>query len=73
MGKQNLKFSIENYVESIQKKEKNFYNYIFETNINKEKNNQNELINNEDEHNETLWLVLIIFELRLKLLIELDE
>jgi len=54
VGKQNLKFSIENYVESIQKKENNFFNYIFETNINKEKNNQNELINNEDEHNEKL-------------------
>ena len=51
VGKQNLKFSIENYVESIQKKEKNFYNYIFEANIKKENNNQNELINDDNDNN----------------------
>ena len=57
VGKQNLKFSIENYVESINKKDNNFLNYIFETNINKEKNNQNELINNDNYNDSNLNLI----------------
>ena len=51
VGKQNLKFSIENYVESINKKDNNFFKNIFEANIKKENNNQNELINDDNDNN----------------------